>query len=208
MMAKVELDLKVQQELQEYKEKETIKSDVLVNGSVFQIWKVRLPFLIITLIGGMLAGAVVGAFEEALEAIVILAVFIPVIMDMGGNAGTQSSSIFTRAFVLGQISFERWKKHLGKEILVGISMGAVLGVAACLIAYLWQGIFALGLVVGLSLFFTVTIATTIGFLIPYILVKLGFDQAAGSDPFITTIKDVTGLLIYFGLASVLLAHLM
>jgi magnesium transporter len=207
-MAKSQLELQTQNQLMEFQEKEASKSNVLVNGTVFQIWKVRLPFLIITLIGGMLAGAVVGAFEEALEAIVILAIFIPVIMDMGGNAGTQSSSIFTRAFVLGQISFEKWRKHLGKEVLVGMTMGAVLGAAACLIAYLWQGIFALGLVVGLSLFFTVTIATTLGFLIPYILVKLGFDQAAGSDPFITTIKDVTGLLIYFGLATTLLAHMM
>ncbi|MCD8510492.1 MAG: magnesium transporter [Bacillus sp. (in: Bacteria)] len=206
-MARLEKDLNVK-ELEGYQAKEALKSDVLVNGSVLQIWKVRLPFLIITLIGGMLAGAVVGAFEEALEAIVILAIFIPVIMDMGGNAGTQSSSIFTRAYVLGQITFDKWKKHLGKEVLVGATMGAALGVAACIIAYLWQGIFALGLVVGISLFFTVTIATTLGFLIPYILVKLGFDQAAGSDPFITTIKDVTGLLIYFGLASVLLAHMM
>ncbi|ADU31740.1 magnesium transporter [Evansella cellulosilytica] len=206
-MARLESDLKVK-ELENYQDKEVLKSDVLVNGSIFQIWKVRLPFLIITLIGGMLAGAVVGAFEEALEAIVILAIFIPVIMDMGGNAGTQSSSIFTRAFVLGQITFDTWKKHLVKEIKVGLSMGAALGVAACAIATMWQGIFELGVVVGLSLFFTVTIATTLGFLIPYILLKLGFDQAAGSDPFITTIKDVTGLLIYFGLASVLLAHLM
>ncbi|MFA9456872.1 magnesium transporter [Halalkalibacter sp. AB-rgal2] len=106
------------------------------------------------------------------------------------------------------VKFEKWKKHLGKEVLVGISMGSVLGITACFIAYFWQGIFALGLVVGLSLFFTITIATTIGFLIPYILVKLGFDQAAGSDPFITTIKDVTGLFIYFGLATTLLAHVM
>lgn len=199
---------KLENELNVFQQKEILKSDRMINGSIWQIQKTRLPFLIITLLGGMLAGSVIGVFEETLEAIIVLAIFIPVIMDMGGNAGTQSSSIFTRAFVLGHITLEKWKQQLKKEVMVGASMGFVLGSAALIIAYLWHGIFELGLVVGISLFCTVTIATTIGFLIPYILVRLGFDQAAGSDPFITTIKDCSGLLIYFALATLLLAHLM
>lgn len=201
-MAKLEVDLQAVQKA------ELEKSHVLVNGSMMDIWKVRLPFLIIVLMGGMAAGAVIGAFEAALEAIVILAIFIPVIMDMGGNAGTQSSTIFARAFVLGQITLDQFRKHFKKETLVGVSMGAVLGAAAFGIAWAWQGMIELGIVVGLSLFFTVSLATILGFLVPYILIKLGFDQAAGSDPFITTIKDITGLLIYFSLATLFLSHLM
>ncbi|WP_100398134.1 magnesium transporter [Bacillus sp. FJAT-44742] len=207
-MARTESDLQAQKDMTLFHEAERKKSNILVNGSMMQIWKSRLPYLIITLIGGMTAGAVIGAFEDALEAVVLLAIFIPVIMDMGGNAGTQSSTIFTRAFVLGQIDFKKYRKHLAKETLVGASMGALLGTAAFFIAMLWQGIPELGLVVGLSLFFTVTIATALGFLIPYLLIKLGLDQAAGSDPFITTIKDISGLLIYFTLAQQLLSHMM
>ncbi len=156
----------------------------------------------------MLAGLVIEGFEDALEAIAALAIFIPVIMDMGGNVGTQSSTIFSRALVLGQINIKNFFKVWFKEVKVGLSMGVLLGIAAGAIAMLWQQIPGLGLVVGLSLSITITIATALGFFIPYILFKLGLDQAAGSDPIITTIKDITGLFIYFYLASTFLGHML
>ncbi|WP_027338543.1 magnesium transporter [Halonatronum saccharophilum] len=187
---------------------ESDRSHVLISGSLLDIWKVRLPFLIITLIGGMLAGLVIEGFEDALEAIAALAIFIPVIMDMGGNVGTQSSTIFSRALVLGQINIKKFLKVWMKEVKVGLSMGVLLGIAAGAIAMLWQQIPGLGLVVGLSLSITITIATALGFFIPYILFKLGLDQAAGSDPIITTVKDITGLFIYFYLASTFLGHML
>jgi len=165
-------------------------------------------FLVITLFGGMLAGAVIDAYEETLEAIAAVAIFIPVIMDMGGNIGTQSSTIFTRAFVLGHINLKRFGGHLFKEVKIGLSIGAIMGVAAGIIASFWQQSPDFGWAVGLSLALTMTLATTLGFLVPFILVKLGFDQAAGSDPFITTIKDVTGLFIYFTSVSIFLSHML
>ncbi|WP_408956268.1 magnesium transporter [Natroniella sp. ANB-PHB2] len=189
-------------------QQETDRSRTLISGSLLDVWKVRLPFLIITLIGGMMAGAVIEGFEETLEAIAALAIFIPVIMDMGGNVGTQSSTIFSRALVLGQINVRRFFKHWLREVGVGLSMGIILGVAAGFIAAFWQQLPALGIVVGLSLTATITIATSLGFMIPYILFKLGFDQAAGSDPIITTIKDITGLFIYFFLVSQFLGHML
>jgi magnesium transporter len=131
-----------------------------------------------------------------------------VVMDMGGNVGTQSSTIFARGTSLGQININRVGKVLVREIAVGLGMGASLGFVAGFIAYLWQGIPEVGLVVGLSLFFTMTLAATLGFLIPYLLVKAGTDMAAGADPIITTIKDVTGLLIYFGLAQLLMSAML
>ena len=187
-----------------YKSEES-RSFRLVSGSWWQVWKVRLPFLVITLIGGLLAGAVIDAFEETLEAVVALAIFIPVIMDMGGNVGTQSSTIFTRAFVLGQINMKRFMHHFFREVGIGASMGVVLGIAAMIVATAWQGIPELGYTVGLSLFFTITLATALGFLTPYVLIRMGLDQAAGSDPIITTIKDISGLAIYFFSASVFLS---
>jgi magnesium transporter len=184
------------------------RSSKLIYGSLWHVWRVRLPFLVITLIGGLLAGVVIEAFEETLEAVVALAIFIPVIMDMGGNVGTQSSTIFTRAVVLGQINMSRFIQHFAREVGIGASMGAVLGAAAAVIASMWQGMPELGYAVGLSLLLTITIATALGFLVPYILMRIGLDQAAGSDPIITTIKDMSGLAIYFGLVSVFLAHLL
>lgn len=188
--------------------RESDRSERLVNGSVFQIWRVRLPFLIITMIGGLMAGVVIEAFEEALEAIAAVAIFIPVIMDMGGNAGTQSSTIFARGLILGHINTKKFVKHLGKETLVGLSMGVLVGIATGVIASVWQGIPELGIAVGLALAITMTLATTLGFFIPYTLFKLGIDQAAGADPIITTIKDISGLLIYFVLVTQFLGYLL
>lgn len=188
--------------------RESGRSTKLLSSNIFNVFSVRLPFLLLTLAGGMLAGAVIEVFEEALEAVAVLAIFIPVIMDMGGNVGTQSSTIFTRALVLGQIPMERFLPFWLRKIKNGLGMGVVLGVAGGLVATLWQGIPALGWAVGLSLFSTITIATSLGFIVPFILLKLGFDQAAGADPVITTVKDMSGLAIYFGFASYFLSALL
>ncbi|HDQ72154.1 MAG TPA: magnesium transporter [Chloroflexi bacterium] len=188
--------------------RETGRSYRLANGSLRDIWPVRMPFLLIAMVGGLLAGTVIGAFEHTIGSIPMLAIFIPVVMDMGGNAGTQSSTIFARALALGHINLRRFGVHLLREMSVGLSIGAVLGVVTGVIAALWQGVPALGLVVGLSLMFTTALATTLGFLIPYVLVRVGADPAAGADPIITTIKDITGLLIYFFLAYFLLGPML
>jgi len=177
--------------------RESDRSRGLIEGSFMHVSMVRIPFLLLTLAGGMLAGAVIAAFEDTLEAVVATAIFIPVIMDMGGNAGTQSSTIFTRAVVLGQISIKRFVRHWLREVINGVGIGVILGVLGGLVAGLWQGMPELGWAVGFSLTLTVTIAVALGFLIPFALIKLGFDQAAGSDPIITTIKDISGLMIYF-----------
>jgi magnesium transporter len=183
-------------------DREMANSYNLVRGPLWKTLRVRIPFLVITLLGGVLAGLVIGGFEEALQAITGLAFFIPAVMDMGGNAGTQSSTIFTRALVLGHIRPHRFLKHWLRETLVGLTMGVISGLVAGLIAAWWQpGIPNIGLVVGLSLVMTITLATSLGFMIPFLLNKAGVDQAAGADPIITTIKDVTGLLIYFVLVN-------
>jgi magnesium transporter len=188
-------------------EKDTDRSHTLIKGKIVKVWLVRLPFLLITMVGGLAAGLVIDSFEEAMQAVTALAIFIPVVMDMGGNSGTQSSTIFVRGLALGQINPGRFWHHLSREALIGLGMGAILGIIVGVIAALWQGIPEIGLVVGLSLWAAIALATTLGFLIPFILIKLGLDQAAGADPVITTIKDITGLLIYFGLANLFLRQL-
>ena len=188
--------------------KEANRSEVLIGGSLFNIWKVRLPFLFITLAAGMLAGLVMEGFEDVLEQIVGVAFFIPLIMDMGGNVGTQSSTVFARGVVLGQIQVKHFLKHFVKEIGVGFSLGVMSGVISGVISGVWQGEPMLGLAVGLAVAATMTLAALLGFLVPYVLIKLNVDQAAGSAPIITSIKDISGLLIYFAFVSLFLAHLM
>jgi magnesium transporter len=183
---------------------ETERSRIMVEGSMWEVWKVRVPFLLVAMVGGLLAGTVIDVFEGALEAVTALAIFIPVVMDMGGNAGTQSATIFARGLAMGQISEGNIGKPLLRELGIGLGMGIALGAAVGLIASLWQGMFELGLVVGVSLGLTIVISALLGFVIPYLMVKVGLDQAAGSTPFITTVKDITGLLIYFSLAYALL----
>jgi len=184
------------------------RSQLLTSGKLWQVWQIRMPFLFVALAGGMIAGAFIEQFEHTLAQIYVLAFFIPVIMDMGGNVGTQSATIFTRAVVLGQIDFKRFLKQWGREVLIGLSMGLVFGILGGLIVLIWQGdldyAFDLALVIGLSLTFAITIASALGFLVPFLLVKLGLDQAAGANPFITTLKDITSLIIYFLLANALL----
>ncbi len=184
--------------------KEIDRSRVLTTGKLWEIWRVRVPFLIITLIGGMLAGGVISGFEETLGTFTVLAFFIPVVMDLGGNVGTQSSTIFTRAVALGHIDFKRFIKQWLKEVTVGVTMGLMLGVAGALIAFIWQGDIQLSIVIFTALLFTITIATALGFIVPYLMLKIGADQAAASAPFITTVKDITGLFIFFFLASILM----
>ena len=195
------------------KGKENDRSETLVKGSMWKIWRVRMPFLLITLIAGFLAASIIAGFEEALESIAVVAFFIPLIMDMGGNVGTQSSTVFARGVVLGHIDTKRMLRHLAKETAIGLSMGALVGGLAGItifaLAYFWPTMPAmLGLAVGISVAFTMTLAALLGFLVPYLLMKLKMDQAAGSAPIITSIKDILGLLIYFVSVTAFLGNML
>ena len=189
------------------RDNQSVKSDLMVRGPIWQSWLARIPFLLLTMVGGLLAGGVIGVFEEALETVVVLAFFIPIVMGMGGNSATQSVGIFIRGYVLGQINLEDFHKHLLREIGVGLGLGMIIGLIAGVVAMLWQRDPIIGLVVGLSLACTVTLATTLGFLVPLLINKLGIDPAVASEPVITTINDFTGMLIYFLLASLFITTL-
>ena len=187
---------------------EADRSNVLINGSLWQIWKVRLPFLVITLVAGLLAGVVIDEFEQTLESVAAVAIFIPLIMDMGGNVGTQSSTVFVRGMSLGHIDLSTFTRHFFKEVWIGLSLGLIVGIISGTAASLWQGIPMLGVAVGVSLVFAMTLAAALGFLVPFVLIKLNIDQAAGSAPIITSIKDIAGLFIYFISVNALLGHLL
>jgi len=186
---------------------ETSRSEVLVFGSLWKIWKVRLPILLITLGVSMVSGLVIGGFEQTLESIAVVAIFIPAIMGMGGNVGTQSSTVFVRGVVLGHIQVKNFMKPFLKEIGVGFSISAVIGIFTGIVAAIWQGMPMLGLAVGLAMIITMTIAALLGFLVPFVLIKFNVDQAAGSAPIITSIKDVMALVVYFVCVTIFLGNL-
>ncbi|MBM4234854.1 MAG: magnesium transporter [Firmicutes bacterium] len=173
----------------------------LTEAPVFKVVKMRLPWLIIAMLGGMISGSVIGAYRSTLETIVVLAIFIPVIMGMGGNVGTQSSTIFVRGLATGEIDKADVWNYFFREIRVGLLMGIICGSLISLTAFFWQGNPYLGLVVGLSMLVTIFMATLIGTLVPLLLNMTQIDPAITAGPFVTTIKDVTGLLIYFTVAS-------
>ncbi|WP_341784880.1 magnesium transporter [Lactococcus petauri] len=200
-------DILKQAGLSDLKDTEEDRSKLLINGKLNKILAVRLPFLLATLLLSMLSGLVIENFEQTLESIAMVAIFIPLIMGMGGNIGTQSSTVFTRGLVLGHIEIENFLEHFFKELRVGLTIGALMGIMAGLMATIWLGFPMLGLAVGLALFATMTVASLLGFLVPFILIKLKIDQAAGSAPIITTIKDLVALLIYFTCISLFLGHL-
>ena len=189
---------------------EADRSELLVNGNLWRIWRVRVPVLLITLLFGFLTGAIIDGYEETLQRITVVAVFIPLIMGMGGDVGTQSATIFARGVVLGHIRIKSFLRHLTKEIGVGLSIGVGLGAATGIVAAIWQTdplagpAVGLGLAVGLALAVTMVVASFLGFWVPFILIKLNLDQAAGSAPIITSIKDIAGLLIYFMFVSIFL----
>ena len=184
--------------------KESDRSEVLTKGSILSIWAVRLPFLLIALAGGIVAGLIMEGFEDILESVVVVAFFIPLIMDMGGSVGTQSTTVFARGVVLGHINLSQFWRAFAKEAVVGLSMGLIMGAISWGVIVVWLGLPLLGLAVALGLAATMTIAAVLGFLVPYLLMRLKVDQAAGSAPIITTLKDLTGILIYFGLVVTIL----
>lgn len=191
------------------RQRDVIHSEKLTRGPILYAVSVRIVFLLVTVAGGLVTGGLIDQFEEVLATILAAAVFIPLVMDMGGNVGTQSTTIFARGLALGHIDLAKFWWHVRREVGIGLMMGLLLGGVTGVIAWQWQGIPngfpQIGIAVGVSICAVVTLATFLGFLLPYTLTKLGFDHAPGADPFITTIKDFTGLALYFSLVNFLLA---
>ena len=164
----------------------------------------RLPWLLISVVGGTLSGGVISAYESVLQAVITLAVFIPVIMDMGGAVGTQSSTIVVRALSTGHLAPRDMGRYLFHELKVGSALGLSAGLLAGGVAALWKGELRLGIIVGSSALCALTLAAMVGATIPIAWRSLKVDPAVAASPFVTAIKDITGLLIYFGFASLLL----
>ncbi|MFY9499185.1 MAG: magnesium transporter [Tepidanaerobacteraceae bacterium] len=168
------------------------------------IWaraKRRLPWILIAIAGEMVSGRVINDFSAALQTIVTLSLFIPVIMDMGGNVGTQSAAIMVRGLATGELESLSIAKNVLREAAVGIILGLLNGILVAAITYLWQGQVLLGLVVGIAMAFNLTLAAMLGTFFPLLWYKLGQDPAVASGPLVTTFLDILGLLVYFSTAT-------
>lgn len=176
--------------------------------STFENARTRFPWLLASWGGGVAALAIIGAFESMLEKTIILAAFIPIIMGMGGNIGTQTSTIIVRGIATGRVNMAEVAKVIFKEIRVGMLLGVVYGMLLGILTYFRYLSFVspvwLGVVVGLSVFCAMTIAVSIGSIFPILLNKMDIDPAISTGPFVTTSIDIFGVLIYFYIASSLL----
>lgn len=178
-----------------------------VDGTILDSIKSRLPWLIVNLGTAMLASTVVRLFDDTIGKVVALAVFMPIVAGMGGNAGTQTLTLIVRGIALGEIDFENKKEILKKESLVGLIHGIILGLIVALIAGLWEHNFVFGFVIGSAMLLNMVIAALAGFFIPLLLKKLNIDPALASSVFVTTMTDVLGFSIFLGLATVLIRYL-
>ena len=183
-----------------------VYEDKLIKASPSTRAKARLPWLFVCLVGDIISGSIIKFNSGLLQNIIAMAFFIPIILDMGGNVGSQSSTITVRALATGQIEIDELWKNIWAEVKVGCIIGLVAGVVMSFIALLWQNNYLLGLLIGISLGVTMITATTMGALLPLIFTKIKIDPAISAGPFITTAIDVSGLLIYFGLGSFLFKH--
>jgi len=178
-----------------------------IDGTVMDSIKSRLPWLLVNLVTAILASATVSLFDATISKVVALAVFMPLITGMGGNAGTQTLTLIIRGIALGEIDYENKKEILRKEFLVGILHGVSLGLIVAVLGGLWEGNFVFGLVIGVAMFLNMVIAALSGFYVPLLLKKMGIDPALASAVFVTTMTDVLGFFFFLGFATIMINYL-
>ena len=168
----------------------------------------RLPWMLLNLATALLASWVVSLFEASIAQVVALATFMPIVAGMGGNGATQTLTVVIRGMALGELDPQRARRAVIREVIVGMSIGAVTGILMALIALLWKGNAMLGVVIGLAMIINLFVAGTAGAAVPLALKRLKLDPALGSGVIVTTFTDVFGFLSFLGLATLLLSYLL
>ncbi|NLR79938.1 magnesium transporter [Chitinophaga eiseniae] len=179
---------------------------------LLKLVKKRVGWLVVLFIGEMLTATAMGFFEDEIAKAVVLALFVPLIISSGGNSGSQASTLIIQAMALGEITVTDWWRVMRREILSGLLLGGVLGCIGFIRILLWNTLFhtygahtvLIGATVGISLVGVVLWGTLSGSMLPLVLKKCGADPATSSAPFVATLVDVTGLLIYFSVAYTLM----
>jgi len=169
-------------------------------------------WLVILFLGEMLTATAMGFFESEIERAVVLALFVPLVISSGGNSGSQASTLVIRALALGEVRLRDWWRVMRREIFSGLALGSILGLIGFLRISIWSAFsdiygphwLLVALTVGFALIGIVLWGTLSGSMLPFLLRRAGFDPAASSAPFVATLVDVTGLVIYFSVAALLL----
>jgi len=173
----------------------------IAEESALKISRARLPWLLLGLFGGLISAIVINHFHGSLEKILALSFFIPVIMAMGGNTGTQAATVVIRGLATGDISIVHTGKRLLTELWVALINGILCGILLGLVVAFWLSDPKLGLGVGVSLITVILFSGSFGAFVPFLLRKLNIDPALAAGPFITTSNDILGLLIYLSIIT-------
>lgn len=191
---------------------EALEAPYLEVGFLEMVRK-RGGWLAVLFLGEMLTATAMGFFEHEIAKAVVLALFIPLIISSGGNSGSQATTLVIRAMALGEVRLKDWWRVVRREFAVGLTLGSLLGAIGVVRILLWQSISPvygeyyrlIAATVSLSLVGVVLFGTIVGSTLPFLLRRLGFDPASASAPFVATLVDVTGLIIYFSVASIILS---
>jgi len=180
---------------------------------IIRLFKKRVVWLVVLFLGEMLTATAMAYFEDEITKAVVLALFVPLIISSGGNSGSQASTLIIQAMAVGEISINDWWKVIRREVISGLLLGSVLGLVGFLRIFIWHSFapelygdhwMLIGFTVSFALLGVVLWGTLAGSMLPIILKKLGADPAASSAPFVATLVDVTGLVIYFSMAFIFL----
>lgn len=181
---------------------------------ILKLFKKRVVWLVVLFLGELLTATAMAYFEDEIQKAVVLALFIPLIISSGGNSGSQASTLIIQAMAVGEITLRDWWRVMRREIISGLLLGTVLGIIGFFRIYAWHSFapelygdhwFPIGMTVGITLLGVVLWGTLSGSMLPMILKRLGADPAVSSAPFVATLVDVTGLVIYFSVAFMILS---
>ncbi|MUK71096.1 magnesium transporter [Aliivibrio fischeri] len=173
------------------------------NASIGLLYKKRVFWLVILVFGNIFSGAGIAYFEEIITSYVALVFFLPLLIDSGGNAGSQSATLMVRALATGDVNPNDWGRMLAREVFVALGLGLSMAIAVYFLG-LYRGGYEIAMVVGISMIAIVLIGSLVGTALPFVLHKLNLDPASASAPMITSIADISGVLIYFAIASAIL----
>jgi magnesium transporter len=199
------------EDVQKFGGMEALDAPYLETGFWAMVRK-RAGWLAVLFVGEMLTASAMSHFEHYIARAVVLAVFIPLIISSGGNSGSQASTLIIRAMALGEVKLHDWWRIVRRECGAGVSLGLILAAIGALRILAWQGLFGtygehfglITLTVGLSLIGVVMGGALCGSMLPFALRRAGFDPASSSAPLVATLVDVSGLLIYFSIARLVL----
>jgi magnesium transporter len=175
----------------------------LSEATVFMLYRARILWLVLLVFGNIFSGAGIAYFEDTIQAYVALVFFLPLLIDSGGNAGSQSATLMVRALATGDVKLSDWGSMIGREVMVALGLGLTMALAVSFIG-VYRGGPEIAMVVASSMVLIVIVGSVIGMSLPFVLSRLKLDPATASAPLVTSIADATGVLIYFFIATTFL----